>query len=100
MKKGLTALEIILVTAIIGLLVFFILGYYRPTIKRAREVLLKAELRSIEAAVNLYQVKYSRFPSSLVNLEYLELEKKGNLLDPFGRRYCYNPSTGRVWSGE
>ena len=109
MKEGFTTLELILVVGIIGLLIFLILGYYVPAITRVKNVVLKAELKSMRAAIGLYKIKYNGFPPSLTSLEekgYLELErgnddlrkdKGGNLLDPFGRRYQYNSFTGKVW---
>ena len=73
------------------------------------------ELRVFRYALALYQQKTGKFPLSLEGLlnekwrppgssedkPFLEGARRGErgfLIDPFGKRYWYNPATGGVYS--
>jgi hypothetical protein len=71
----------------------------------------KMDVRNIEAALHSYYAKHQTWPEKLDMLTVPELDvgaallQKGDLIDPWGRPYQYdpnqlNPRTGtpRVWS--
>lgn len=116
-QKGLTLLETLLVCIIIGALIGIAIPYYQRLAQEAKEVTLRAGLVNIRGGVGLYQVLEQHYPVDLKNLiqrkyllpvhgeiisrEYLiaqATDTEGNLLDPFGNRYRYDPATGAVTS--
>lgn len=96
----------------IFLIVFFLI---RSWIRRRKKEFLKMELKVLRYALALYHQKTGKFPLAL---EILCQEKwrplgekeekpflagirqgdRGFLVDPFGKRYWYNPDTGGIYS--
>ncbi|MDP8217334.1 MAG: type II secretion system protein GspG [Candidatus Theseobacter exili] len=105
-KNGLSAIGIVFCVAIIGVVIFVVLGRCRSVIFRAKETLMKAELRNLNAGIQLYSIKYGSFPPDIRYLlnrkDFLELkcevDKENYPLDPFGKRYIYDPGNGKIHS--
>ncbi len=116
-QKGFTALETLLVCIVISLLIGIATSYYQRLALEAKEVTLTTGLVNIRNGIGLYRVLQQHYPEDLKNLvkekyllpvndkiisgEYLaaqSLDGDGNLLDPFGNRYRYDPTTGQVAS--
>jgi len=83
----------------------------------AQEAALQIELSNIRRAVSFYLMTKGKLPESLRQMtqekvivpkqdvyvvmewQYIQdmtIDKEGNILDPFGNRYIYDPKTGRV----
>lgn len=107
-KDGLSTVGLIFCVLIIAVVIFVVLGRYHSAILRAKETLMKAELRNLNANIQLYSIKYGSFPPDIRYLidrkEFLELkcelDKDNYPLDPFGNRYQYELKTGRVFEGK
>lgn len=101
----------------IGGLIGIAMPYYQKLALEAKEVTLRAELVNIRNGVELYNALHRSYPADLKNLirqkyllpindrlisgDYLvaqSMDEDGNLLNPFGNRYRYDPATGRVTS--
>ncbi len=89
-----------------------------------KETALTIELSTLRSSVNLYAALKGKLPESLKELssekvvlpksgvegrdyevvfvgpfvESMSMDEDGNLTDPFGNRYLYDPETGRVSS--
>lgn len=116
-QKGFTSLETLFVCIMVGLLIVVAIPYYQRLALEAKEVTLRATLVNIRGGIELYQVLQQHYPADLKSLvhkkyllpvrdeiisgEYLmaqAVDADGNLLDPFGNRYRYDPLTGRAAS--
>ncbi len=62
LKKGVTLLELIVVLLIISILSTIAVGVYTQEIQRARIAKTRAEIRSLELAINRYQIDVGQFP--------------------------------------
>jgi len=106
-----------LILALVGggiLLMLVLLLWIRFRSRRRKKEVLRLELKILHYALFLYHQQTGRFPLALENLPkekwrppggeempYLEGINQGDrgfLIDPFGKRYRYNPDTGRVYS--
>ncbi len=115
-----SALETLIVCILVGLLAGIGTSYFQEVTQEAKEVALREELGLIRKAVTLYSVLQGRLPGDLGDLietqyviplrndtsfkgEYLSTQatdSEGALLDPFGKRYRYDPRGGAVSSVE
>jgi hypothetical protein len=92
----------------IGVIIFVVLDQCQSTISHARKVLMKAELRNLQAASRAYNLHYGVFPPDIryigmkvPNSGIISLVDKENYpIDPFGKRYIYDPANGKVYSQE
>lgn len=122
MKKkrpaGLTVFDTLLVCILIAGMMAAFMNYYGRTIQEAREAALKTDLASIRLSIQLYQALNGRYPGNLKELlskrflvptkegtifndQYLKtqtLDQSGYPVDPFGKRYNYDPTRGQVSS--
>jgi Tfp pilus assembly protein PilE len=116
-QKGFTSLETLFVCIIIGLFIGIAVPYYERVALEAKEVTLRIGLVNIRSGIRLYYALQEHYPADLKSLihkkyllpvqdgiisgEYLtaqSVDSEGNLLDPFGNRYQYNPVSGHVVS--
>ena len=63
-KKGVTLIELIVVLLIISLLSTIAVGVYTREVLRAKVARTRAEIRTLEVAVNRYQIDVGQFPPS------------------------------------
>jgi general secretion pathway protein G len=70
-EQGFTLLEIMVVVVIIGLLVAIVAPNFMGQIDTAAINRAKADIRGIEAALNLYRLDNYRYPSTLEGLQAL-----------------------------
>ncbi|NKE72722.1 hypothetical protein [Candidatus Manganitrophus noduliformans] len=101
----------------VGGLIGIAMPYYQKLALEAKEVTLKTGLVNIRSGIVLYQALQRHYPTDLKSLvrekyilpvndkiisrEYLiaqSVDTEGNLLDPFGNHYRYDPVTGQVAS--
>jgi prepilin-type N-terminal cleavage/methylation domain-containing protein len=61
-KKGFTLIELLVVIAIIGLLSSIVLVSMQGVRAKARDSVRKQDLRTIQMALELYQVRYEKYP--------------------------------------
>jgi len=60
-KKGFTLVELKVVTAILGLLATFGIGFYSNSMASARDAKRKADLKEIQTALEQYYIKYGTY---------------------------------------
>lgn len=89
-------------------IIFIIIGlfgiYALRIVEEARLAALQNELSSLRVSLEIYRIFNNSNPVDLRELysvkEYFvgigRLDKEGNLLDPFGNRYDYNPRMGKI----
>lgn len=111
-----TPLPLIVASVAGGLLFLFILfQLIRSYIRKRKKELLRMELKALRYALAFYQQKTGKCPLALENLldekwrqpgttedrpllEGARRGERGFLVDPFGRKYWYNPDTGGIYS--
>jgi general secretion pathway protein G len=81
--RGFTAIEIILVVAMLGVLAAIAFPSYASYRERVRVGQAVIDIKDMETRIKLYAVENSALPSSLA-----EIGKSG-LLDPWGNPYYY-----------
>lgn len=94
-KRGFTLIEIMLVIVIIGIIVGIAVPKITGKVGRANDVAAKASIKSIEAAIQSYEMDNLTLPSSLSDLT---TQKNGNgpylkpseLTDPWGTPFVYS----------
>lgn len=107
-----------LIAGIVGgslLILFLLFLFIRSRIRKRKQIFLRMELKVLRYALSLYQQRTGKFPLAIEGLldekwrppgatddrPYLEGVRRGDrgfLIDPFGKRYWYNPDTGGVYS--
>ncbi len=110
------SLEFFVSVGIIFILVFTALIYLEGAVVKAKEMVLVSELRNIRIALNLYRGFNNKYPDNLKDLvdkdidwtkithevykrNYLEhqrVNESGNPIDPWGKPFSYEPSTGKL----
>jgi len=119
-ERGLGALESLLLCGLVGFLIVAILTfYYERIVLEAKRTALRIDLGNIRLSTELYRALNDRYPRDLKDLvtqryliptregrvfndQYLKnqtVDDNGDLIDPFGGRYRYEPKSGRVTSG-
>ena len=123
--QGFTIIDALITLALIGILVGVVIPKYREVAHEARESAIKAELVNIRSSITLFKALNNRNPKSLNELiekkvllpgrtgsgrysnslfldkSYLlhnAIDEKGNVLDPFGNIFVYDPIGGEVKS--
>lgn len=123
-QDGASVVENILVIVLVGILLLVIIDGYLTRTRGLRETALTIELSTLRSSVNLFAALKGKLPESLKELssarvvqpkrdvngvEYdvvivgnfvssMSTDGEGNITDPFGNRYVYDPSNGRVGS--
>jgi general secretion pathway protein G len=98
---GFTLLELLVVIVIIGLLAGYVAPRYFSQVGRSEVQVAKAQIESIEKALDQYRLDMRRYPSAEEGLQALIAKpadaqawsgpylKKAVPLDPWGRAYVY-----------
>ena len=105
-SKGYSVFELVSSFLIIFILIGTFGTYAFKVVVIAKEIALQNELANLRLSVELYKAFNGGYPEDLNQVyeipDYFvtidRLDKEGNLLDPFGKRYYYNPITGRLRS--
>ena len=99
--RGFTLLELLVVMVIIGLLAGYVAPRYFGQIGKSEAKVAKAQLDSLEKALDQYRLDTGRYPSTEIGLAALVTKpanetkwsgpylKKAVPLDPWGRAYQY-----------
>ena len=96
-------MEVIISWCVIFILLGTFFGYASKVLEAAREVALKWELHNLRLSYQLYRALNGKPPEKLAELYGFDyhvsidrFDKTGELLDPFGRPYLYNPARGDI----
>ncbi|MBI5561484.1 MAG: hypothetical protein HY894_01330 [Deltaproteobacteria bacterium] len=121
-QSGRTALEALLIVVAVSLLLIAAADRFYSSVRPIKETALRVELANLRGAVTTYALFNGRLPPGLSELarnnivipkhaiegkdyaieigsryvEGMTVDKDGNLLDPFGAAYKYDPVTGRI----
>lgn len=115
-KSSFTLVELLLVFCIVLVLAGTFFTYSRVTLRAAHETALVNELQNIRMAIEFYRITTGRLPDNLAQLttksltenrlsgirsvnaylKDLKVDSERYPLDPFLKRYRYNPDDGRV----
>ena len=100
-KQGFTLLELLVVIVIIGLLAGYVAPRYFSQVGRSEIQVAKAQIDSLEKALDQYRLDMRRYPSAEEGLQALTAKpdnasawsgpylKKSVPTDPWGRPYVY-----------
>ncbi len=94
-KGGFTLIEILLVVVIIGIIVGIAVPKMSGKIGMSLDVAARASLKSIETAVQNYEMEHLRLPDSLEDLATVKdgkgpYLKPSELNDPWGQKFLYS----------
>jgi general secretion pathway protein G len=99
--RGFTLLELLVVIVIIGLLAGYVAPRYFSQVGRSETQVAKAQIESLEKALDQYRLDTRRYPSNEEGLQALVAKpesaqgwsgpylKKSVPMDPWGRPYGY-----------
>jgi len=90
---GFTLLELLVVTAIIGILATLITPSYRYFVSKTQMTRSKAEIRALEKDIYAFALEKGSLPAQLTDIG------RGTILDPWKRPYMYNPVPSRISVG-
>ena len=111
--RGVTAFEAVIVLALIGAFVGVAVSYHRRMVVRAKELVLKADLRCLRAGLAFFEATRGRQPATLAEMLVEPIgdaahgpqQRWGTLghltqamVDPFGHPYRYEAAQGIVHS--
>ena len=100
-QRGFTLLELLVVIVIIGLLAGYVAPRYFSQVGRSEIQVARAQIESLEKALDQYRLDMRRYPSTEEGLQALIAKpaeaqawsgpylKKAVPLDPWGRPYVY-----------
>lgn len=102
-SNGFTLLELMVVVVIIGLLAALVVPRYFDTVGKSKVTIARAQMDSLEKALDAYRMDVGALPSAEQGLQALVTPpamvakwrgpylKKGLPLDPWGNAYLYKP---------
>ena len=98
LQRGFTLLELLVVIVIIGLLAGYVAPRYFSQVGKSETQVARAQIDSLEKALDHYRLEHRRYPSTEEGLAALgPFLKKAVPNDPWGRPYSYASSaTGYV----
>lgn len=100
-SNGFTLLELLVVIVIIGLLAGLVGPRYFDTVSKSKANVARAQMDSLEKALDQYRIEVGNFPTQEQGLDALMIKpngvakwqgpylKKGVPLDPWGHSYIY-----------
>jgi general secretion pathway protein G len=91
-EEGFTLVELMVVIVIIGLLATVVIINVMPATDRAANTKARADIATLEQAIDMYRLDHLRYPSSEEGLQALVA---GNYIrrlpdDPWGNAYTYS----------
>ena len=90
-SRGFTLLELLVVIVIIGLLAGYVAPRYFSQVGKSEIQVAKAQIDSLEKALDQYRLDKRRYPSTEEGLEAVRpYLKKAVPNDPWGRPYVYH----------
>jgi general secretion pathway protein G len=101
-SKGFTLLELLVVMVIIGLLAGLVAPRYFAQVGKSQTKVAKAQIDSLEKALDQYRLDVGHYPSTEEGLQALVVAPSGETnwagpylrksipADPWGRAYVYN----------
>lgn len=120
-RKGFTIIDSLITLCVIGILIGVVLPKYQQLAREAQKTALQAELANIRTSISLFKLLNRRNPEGLKELiekkvmlpvrmgnsytgsvfkeKYLlpnAMDREGNIIDPFGNRFLYDPVRGEV----
>jgi prepilin-type N-terminal cleavage/methylation domain-containing protein len=101
MKKAFTLVEILIVTAILGIMAAIVMPLLGGHVQEAREATAKENLRVLRAAVGRYAAKHNDVPPGYKNndtsstLGYLYLRSQLTIVEKYISELPENPFNGR-----
>lgn len=95
LSRGFTLIEILLVVVIIGIIVGIAVPRMSGKIGMSLDVAARASLKSIETAIQNYEMEHLRLPDSLDDLTVTKdgkgpYLKPSELNDPWGQKFQYS----------
>lgn len=95
LKRGFTLIEILLVVVIIGIIVGIAVPKMSGKIGMSLDVAARASLKSVETAIQNYEMENLRLPDSIDDLTKVNngkgpYLKPSELEDPWGQKYQYS----------
>lgn len=91
--RGFTAIELLIVFAIIFTLVGIGIPAYNSWKNRSKIAKARADIANIEMAAEMYRTDYGEYPGSIADTEAALKDVKINNIDPWNNAYKYNLSS-------
>jgi type II secretory pathway pseudopilin PulG len=121
-RAGITVADALISLCIIGILAGIFIAKLERVTREARDTALRSELSNLRTSIMLFKLMNGRYPANLLELRekkvllparvgadrytwsviderYLmahAVDNRGNVLDPFGYPFAYDPRTGNV----
>ena len=92
-QKGFTLVEVVAVTAMIGVLSAMLLPSVEGANNKAKNAKLKSDLVTIDNALALYRLENGKYPSALQDLKPDYLQKNKEFKDAMGEDISYTGNT-------
>ena len=99
-RSGFTLVELLVTTAIIGILIGIVFGVSGLAAKKSDNSKALAEMHKIRNALEEYRLQFGSYPTQLTNI-YLRMDepfKSTKLIDPWGRNYIYSNNSAYAYT--